>query len=147
MAELLRTVIRLGVGAFWLYFASQKWHGLGWMRPLMMQSAVHNPVPGLHEFLVVVVSPHWQAFALAQTLGETLVGALLVLGLATRAAAWLGVLLALNLSLTVAFLVSPDTGFRWLYYLAVLADLAVAVNGPGALAAERMRAAPRWLRS
>ena len=136
MSDLLQAVCRLGVAAFWLYFASQKWHGIGWMRSYIEQAAVHNPIPGLHEFLVRVVVPNWQPFALAQAAGETAVGVLLVLGVASRWAAWLAVLLALNLSVTVAFLVT-DVGLRWLYYLAVVASLAIAVNGPGALALDR----------
>ena len=128
-----QTLVRLGVAGYWLYFASQKWRGVGWMQPLIAQSAQRNPIPGLHEFLVTVVTPYWYPFALAQAAGETAVGVLLLLGLFTRPAAWLGVLLAANLSLTVAFLLS-DQGLRWFYYLAVVASLAVAVNGPGALA-------------
>jgi uncharacterized membrane protein YphA (DoxX/SURF4 family) len=139
-----QAVVRLGVGAFWLYFASQKWTGVGWMRPLIVQSAQRNPLPGLHELLALVVAPNWYLFALAQAAGETVAGVLLVLGLFTRGAAWLGVLLAAELSLTVAFLVS-DVGLRWFYYLAVLANLAVAVGGPGALALEA-RVGRRWRR-
>ena len=37
-------------------------------------------------------------------------------------------------------------GAYWLYYLAVFASLAVAVNGPGSLALERLLPVPRWLR-
>lgn len=127
-----QTLVRLGVAGYWLYFASQKWRGVGWMQPLIVQSAQRNPVPGLHQFLVQVVAPNWNLFALAQGAGETAVGILLLLGLVARPAAWLGVLLAANLSLTVAFLLT-DEGLRWFYYLAVVANLAVAVNGPGAL--------------
>src|SRR6266571_2164508 len=117
LSKILQGVLRIGVGLYWLYFASQKWQGVGWMQPLIRQSARVNPIPGLHEFLVQVVSPNWFWFALAQSLAETLVGVFLVLGLATRKAALLGLLLAVNLALTVAFLVGPDTGFRWMYYL------------------------------
>ena len=141
-----RSVFRAGIGAYWLYFASQKWHGIGWMEPLMRQSARINPVPGLHQLLAQVVVPNWQPFALAQAVGETLVGALLVVGLLTRPAAVLATLLALNVSLTVAFL-QPDVGLRWVYYLGVLAGIEVAVNGAGAVALERSRVVPAWLRS
>ena len=48
-------------------------------------------------------------------------------------------------SANVAFTIS-DIGLRWLYYLAVFASLAVAVNGPGSLALERLLPVPRWLR-
>jgi uncharacterized membrane protein YphA (DoxX/SURF4 family) len=100
----------------------------------------------VHELLVQVVTPNWLLFAQAQTVGETVVGALLLAGLATRWAAVLAVLLSLGLSLSIAFTIS-DLGLRWLYYLAVFASLAIAVNGSGSLALERLLPVPRWLRS
>jgi uncharacterized membrane protein YphA (DoxX/SURF4 family) len=93
-----------------------------------------------------VVVPNWQLFAEAQTAGETVVGVLLVLGLATRPAAMLAVLLSLGLSLSIAF-DNPDVGARWLYYLGVVASLGIAVNGSGSLALERLLPVPGWLRS
>jgi uncharacterized membrane protein YphA (DoxX/SURF4 family) len=144
--NLWRTIFRLGAGAYWLYFASQKWHGVGWMKAMIEESARVNPVPGLHEFLTVVVAPNWFLFALGQMAGETVVGALLVLGLGQRLAAVLGTLLALNLALTVAFL-SPDVGVRWLYYLAVLVNGELIFVEPGLLALGRTRFVPSWLRS
>lgn len=141
-----RAVFRATVGLFWLYFASQKWQGVAWMKPLMRAAADANPIPGLHEFLERVVMPNWQLFALGQAAGETVVGVFLILGLATRWSAIAGFLLALNLALTVAFAV-PDVGLRWLYYLAVLVNAELVFAEPGALALGRTRLAPRWLRS
>lgn len=154
-ADVWRSLFRIGVGVYWLYFAAQKWPaplglspgpGIGWMRSPIEESAKANPVPLLHDFLVSVVVPNWQLFATGQAVGETVVGVLLILGLATRPAALLATLLALSLSLTVAFLLS-DVGLRWLYYLSALASFEVFVNGAGALAVERARAVPRWLSS
>ncbi|MBJ7602874.1 MAG: hypothetical protein JF888_06730 [Candidatus Dormibacteraeota bacterium] len=142
----LQAAIRIGAGLYWLYFASRAWNGVAWMQPLMVQSAVQNPIPGLHELLLQVVVPHWFGFALAFAVAQTLVGLLLLLGLLCRWAAWVGVLLALCLALTVGFL-EPELGRRWLFYLAVLVNLACVVGGPGALAGERLRGVPRWLRS
>ena len=147
LSDLFRGLLRIGVGLYWLYFASQKWQGVAWMQPLIRRSASANPIPGLHEFLVQVVSPNWFWFALAQSLAETLVAVFLILGLATRKAAFLGLLLAVNLALTVAFLVGPDTGFRWMYYLAVLVNAQVLFGGAGPLALDRRLKGPRWLRS
>jgi uncharacterized membrane protein YphA (DoxX/SURF4 family) len=104
-----------------------------------------NPIPGLHEFLVSVVVPNWQVFALGQAAGETVVGVLLILGLGTRWAAILALLLAVNLALTVAFAVS-DVGIRWLYYLAVLVSAQVIVSGPGPFALSRFGWVPAFLR-
>jgi uncharacterized membrane protein YphA (DoxX/SURF4 family) len=153
-ADTWRSLFRIGVGAFWLFFASQKWpaplglppHGVDWMRPLIEQAARTNPVPGLHDVLAALVAPNWRFFATAQAVAETTAGVLLIVGLATRPAALLATLLALNLSLTVAFLVA-DPGLRWLYYLPVLASFEVFVNGAGPLALGRARSVPAWLRS
>src|SRR4249920_191276 len=99
MSDAWASVFRLVVGIYWLYFASTKWQGVGWMKGLMQSAGPHNPIPGLHEFLIQVVAPNWFVFAIAQTVGETLVGILLVLGLATRWAGVAGLLLAMNLAL------------------------------------------------
>ncbi|HEY8812155.1 MAG TPA: DoxX family membrane protein [Candidatus Dormibacteraeota bacterium] len=146
LPELWRGVFRIVVGIFWLYFASQKWGDVGWMRPLIQDAAAFNPIPGLHELLAVVVAPNWFIFAIAEAVAETVVGVFLVLGLATRKAAALGLLLALNLALVVAF-ETNDLGLRWLYYLAVLinAELIFVEGGWPSLGAYRF--VPAWLRS
>ena len=145
MQEAWPSVVRFVAGVFWLYFASQKWQGVGWMKGLIESTARANPIPGLHEFLVAVVVPNWFLFALAQAAGETVAAVLLILGLATRWAGVLGFLLAANLALTVAFDVSDD-GFRWLYYLAVIVNAQVVVSGPGSIALGRFGWVPEWLR-
>jgi uncharacterized membrane protein YphA (DoxX/SURF4 family) len=145
VAEIWPSLFRVVVGIFWLYFASQKWQGVGWMKPLIESAARANPIPGLHEILVSMVAPNWLIFALAQGAAETAVAVLLILGLATRWAGVLGFLLAANLSLTVAFDVS-DVGSRWLYYLAVLVNAQVIVSGPGPIALGRFGWVPAWLR-
>jgi uncharacterized membrane protein YphA (DoxX/SURF4 family) len=144
MSELWASVFRIAIGLYWLYFASQKWQGVGWMRDVMISTANANPIPGLHEFLTSVVVPNWQLFALAQSAGETLVAVLLILGLGTRWAGILGLLLAANLALTVAF--GAEGGSRWLYYLAVLANAQVIVSGPGPIALSRFGWVPAFLR-
>lgn len=145
MSEAWPSLFRVAVGLFWLYFASQKWQGVGWMKPLIETAGRVNPIPGLHEFLVSVVTPNWLIFALAQATAETVVAVLLILGLATRWAGVVGFLLAANLALTVAFDVS-DVGSRWLYYLAVLANAQVIVSGPGPFALARFGWVPAFLR-
>jgi uncharacterized membrane protein YphA (DoxX/SURF4 family) len=144
MSEGWASLFRIAIGLYWLYFASQKWQGVGWMREVITSTAKVNPIPGLHEFLISVVVPNWLPFALAQSIGETLVAILLVLGLATRWAGILGLLLAANLALTVAF--GAEDGFRWLYYLAVLANAQVIVSGPGPFALGRFGWVPAFLR-
>jgi len=120
------------------------WPVVGWMHDLMVSTAKVNPIPGLHELLVSVVVPNWLPFALAQAAGETVVAILLILGVATRWAGILGLLLAVNLALTVAF--GAEDGFKWLYYLAVLANAQVIVSGPGPFAVARFGWVPAFLR-
>jgi uncharacterized membrane protein YphA (DoxX/SURF4 family) len=145
VAALWPSLFRIVVGLYWLYFASQKWQGIGWMKPVLVSAARANPIPGLHELLVSVVVPNWVPFAIGQTIAENVVAVLLLLGLATRWAGVLGFLLAVNLALTVGFAVSDD-GFRWLYYLAVLVNAQIIVSGPGPIALGRFGWVPEWLR-
>jgi hypothetical protein len=115
------------------------------MRDLIRETAAANPIPGLHELLVQVVAPNWLPFAVGQAVAETVVAVLLILGLASRWAGIVGLLLAANLALTVAFGVG-DVGFRWLYYLAVLVNAQVIVSGPGPYAVARFKWVPSYLR-
>jgi uncharacterized membrane protein YphA (DoxX/SURF4 family) len=145
MSDAWPSLFRVVVGIYWLYFASQKWQGVGWMHGVMDSMARANPIPGLHELLVTVIAPNWFPFALGEAVAETVVAFLLILGLATR---WVGVLaflLATGLALTVAFAVGDD-GFRWLYYLGVLVSAQVIVSGPGPYALGRFGWVPAWLR-
>ena len=144
MSDAWASLFRIVVGLFWLYYASQKWQGVGWMQAVMNETARVNPIPGLHEFLVQVVAPNWFVFAIGQAAGETVVAVMLILGLASRWAGALGLLLALNLALTVAF--AADPGFRFLYYLAVLVNAQVIVSGAGPYALSRFNWVPAFLR-
>jgi uncharacterized membrane protein YphA (DoxX/SURF4 family) len=145
MSEAWASIFRITVGLYWLYFASQKWQGVGWMQSLIVATAQANPIPGLHEFLTSFVVPNWFPFAIGQAVGETLVAVLLIIGIGTRWVAILGTLLAANLALTVAFAVNDD-GFRWLYYLGLLATAQVIVSGPGSIALSRFGWVPAFLR-
>jgi uncharacterized membrane protein YphA (DoxX/SURF4 family) len=145
MSDAWPSLFRLVVGLYWLYFASQKWQGVGWMQGVMDSMAKANPIPGLHELLVTVVAPNWFPFAVGEAVAETLVAVLLILGLASRWAGVLGLLLAAGLALTVAFAVNDD-GFRWLYYLGVLVNAQVIATGPGKYALGRFGWVPAWLR-
>lgn len=145
MSDIWPSLFRVAVGLYWLYFASTKWQGVDWVKGLLQESARVNPIPGLHEIMVSVVSPNWYVFAVAQTVGETVAAVLLILGLATRWVGVLGLLLAAGLALTVAFDVH-DPGFRWLYYLAVLVNAQVIVSGAGPYALDRFKWVPEFLR-
>jgi uncharacterized membrane protein YphA (DoxX/SURF4 family) len=145
MSKAWASIFRIVVGLFWLYFASTKWQSVDWTRGLIQSAAAANPIPGLKEFLANVVAPNWFVFSVAQTVAETLVAILLILGLATRWASIGGLLLATNLALVVAFEVA-DPGFRWLYYLAVLVNAQVIVSGAGPIALDRFKWVPAFLR-
>lgn len=145
MNEVWTSTFRIIVGIFWLYFASTKWQSVEWTRGLIQSAAADNPIPGLKEFLANVVAPNWFIFSVAQTVSETVVAFLLILGLATRWASIGGLLLAANLALVVAFEVK-DPGFRWLYYLAVLVSAQVIVSGAGRFALSRFKWVPAFLR-
>ena len=144
MNEIWTSAFRVIVGIFWLYFASTKWQSVEWTRGLIQSAAADNPIPGLKEFLTNVVAPNWFIFSVAQTVAETVVAILLILGLATRWASIGGLLLAANLALVVAFEVK-DPGFRWLYYLAVLVNAQVIVSGAGPFALSRFKWVPAFL--
>jgi uncharacterized membrane protein YphA (DoxX/SURF4 family) len=145
MNEAWASVFRVVVGLYWLYFASTKWQGVGWTRDLIQSAGAANPIPGLREILINVVAPNWFIFSVVQTIGETIVAILLIVGLATRWAAVLGLMLAIGLALVVAFEVKDD-GFRWLYYLAVLVNAQVIVSGAGSSALSRFSWVPAYLR-
>ena len=144
MSEAWASIFRIVVGLFWLYFASTKWQSVEWTRGLIQSAAADNPIPGLKEFLANVVAPNWFAFSVAQTVAESVVAILLILGLATRWASIGGLLLAANVALVVAFEV-PDPGFRWLYYLAVLVNAQVILSGAGPFALARFKWVPAFL--
>lgn len=144
MAEAWPSLLRITVGVYWLYFASTKWQGVGWVKGLMQDAGPANPIPGLRQLLEQVVAPNWFFFAVAQTVGETVVAVLLIIGLATRWAGLAGLLLATGLALTVGFEVK-DEGFRWLYYLGVLVNAQVIASGAGPIALSRFRWVPAYL--
>ena len=145
MRERWASAFRSIVGIFCLYFASTTWPGVEWTRGLIQSAAADNPIPGLREFLAGVVAPNWFVFSVAQTVAETVVAILLILGLATRWVSVGGLLLAANRALVVAFEVK-DPGFRWLYYLAVLVNAQVIVSGAGPFALSRFKWVPAFLR-
>lgn len=136
------SVLRLVAGGYWLYFASQKWGGVGWMESLIKSNPAAEPIPGVKQILQYLVAPNWQFFAVSQGVVETALGVLLLAGVATRLVGAIGTLVALELALTVAFEIK-DGGFQWLYYLAVLVNFQVFVAGGGVLSLDSLLARRR----
>jgi uncharacterized membrane protein YphA (DoxX/SURF4 family) len=76
--------------------------------------AADNPVGWYKAFLQETVLPHASVFATLQTYGEVAVGLGLVLGLFTRLAAVIGLVLALNYGLATQWMTFGQQGFHLL---------------------------------
>jgi uncharacterized membrane protein YphA (DoxX/SURF4 family) len=76
--------------------------------------AADNPIAWYKDFLQDVVLPHASLFATLQTYGEVVVGLGLVLGLFTRLAAVIGLLLSLNYGLATQWMSFGQQGFHLL---------------------------------
>src|SRR2546430_17674159 len=97
------SLLRITVGLYWLYFASQKWNGVDWMKRVIKGTADANPIPGLHQFLESVVAPNWFLFGVVQGIGETVVAVLLLVGPAPPGAGLPRLLPARHIRVPVAF--------------------------------------------
>ena len=109
--------------------------------------AADNPVAWYKSFLEGTVLPHASLFATLQTYGEVVVGLGLVLGLFTRLAAFIGLLLAVNYGLATQWMTFGQQGF---HLLLITSMVMVLVAGAGRLwgldAALRHRlGALRWI--
>jgi len=99
---LILTLLRLYAGLFWLAYGIAKFtHPATFMPPnglmatYLTQAVAHTSGP-YHDFLVALVLPHERIFAELVRSGEVLVGCALVLGIFTRFAGGVGVVLGLN---------------------------------------------------
>jgi uncharacterized membrane protein YphA (DoxX/SURF4 family) len=129
LTELWALAVRLSTGFFWLYFASQRWFNVGWVRDLFTTAAANNYIPLYGDFLRSLAGD-WFILAAVVTAAETAIGFMMVLGVFPRVAGGLGALIAANLLLTFSFCNCPwntadaPTVF-WLYFSATLLNLAV----------------------
>jgi len=96
------TALRLYAGLFWLAYGIEKFtHPATFMPPTglmatyLLQAVAHTAGP-YHDFLVAFVLPHERIFAELVRSGEVLVGCALVLGIFTRFAGGVGIVLGLN---------------------------------------------------
>jgi uncharacterized membrane protein YphA (DoxX/SURF4 family) len=76
--------------------------------------AADNPIAWYKDFLQDTVLHHASLFATLQTYGEVMVGLGLVLGLFTRLAAMIGLLLSLNYGLATQWMSFGQQGFHLL---------------------------------
>ena len=96
------TAFRLYAGFFWLAYGIEKFlHPATFLPPTGLMAtylaqAVAHTSGAYHGFLVGVVVPHERLFAELVRSGEVLVGCALALGIFTRFAGGVGILLGLN---------------------------------------------------
>lgn len=96
------TALRLYAGLFWLAYGIEKFtHPENFMPPTglmatyLAQAVVHTS-GAYHDFLVTIVLPHERIFAELVRSGEVLVGSALLLGIFTRFAGGVGIVLGMN---------------------------------------------------
>ena len=118
-------------GLYWLYFGVQKWSNYGWVRDTLTSAALNNPIPLYGEFLRNFVLPNWGFITVLETVAETLVGLGLIFGLFTRLSGLVGVLMATNLTLTMAFSFSDFALIFWYYALSLVLNVTVLLSDTG----------------
>jgi uncharacterized membrane protein YphA (DoxX/SURF4 family) len=129
LTEFWALAVRLSTGFFWLYFASQRWFDVGWVRDLYTTAAANNYIP-LYGELLRRLAGDWLILAVFVTAAETAIGFMMVLGVFPRLAGCVGALIAANLLLTFSFCNCPwNTAdapmVLWFYFSATLLNLAV----------------------
>jgi uncharacterized membrane protein YphA (DoxX/SURF4 family) len=124
-------VIRIGLGAYFLSFASQKLAG-GYLASgaglgRQLQQGLANSQQFYQPFLAGTVIPNVDLFARLVALGELFVSVTLILGLLTRAGGMVGVILNLNYMLMKGLASSGGSVDR----LFVLTELMLIVAAAG----------------
>ncbi len=129
MSRLMLGVLRVGIALLWV-------ENVGWKRPPRFSSlhaytvdAVDHPVLAPYSWLVThLVLPHFTFFAWATLAVEASLGVFLLLGLATRLWALVGI--AQSVVITLSVLNAPHE-WEWSYYLMILAHLALFATAAG----------------
>jgi uncharacterized membrane protein YphA (DoxX/SURF4 family) len=129
LTEFWALAVRLSTGFFWLYFASQRWFDVGWVRDLYTTTAANNYIP-LYGELLRRLAGDWLILAVVVTAAETAIGFMMVLKVFPRLAGCVGALIAANLLLTFSLCNCPwNTADApmvfWFYFSATLLNLAV----------------------
>lgn len=125
-----RVILRLTMGFYWLYFSSQKWFSIEWVRPLLTEAAQTHPLSTMRVLLTEFVIPNWKIITETQTVLEAIIGILLLIGFLTKATGVLSALVSFEL-LTI-FMGSLDApvivGF---YVLSAMTSLTLAASDAG----------------
>lgn len=126
--HILGAMIRTTLGVYWIYFSSQRWLDYSWAKDLLIDAAKANTLPIYGEILRSMAVPNWEIVIVTQTVLEAIVGFLLLLGLLTRLSAIVGVVLAVNLTLTFTPSASDFGLVFWFYLLSVVANASVITD-------------------
>ncbi len=143
-------VLRIGVALLWIQNASWKLppaFGKGDNSGLYFftRFAVEHPVlPPYAWFVEHVVLPNFSFFGWLTLLTEAALGAFLLVGLATRFWAVIGV--AQSLAITLSVLNAPNE-WHWSYYLMVLAHIALFATAAGRVFGVDGVLRPTWAES
>jgi len=120
--------LRLSIGFYWLYFASQRWLSVEWVEGLLKTAAEGNYVPLYGDILRAAVELEWRSLAWTITIAETIVGLMIILGILVKVAGATGALIDLNLLMTFAFCSCPwnENEFPlvfWFYFAPMLLNM------------------------
>lgn len=145
VAVAIPPVIRIAVGLLWLTNAAWKVPPSFETLRRFTAQAVRYPVFGPYSWLVEnVVLPNFTPFGWGVLLLESALGAFILLGLATRLWAAIGMLQTIAIALSV---MNAPHEWSWSYYLMFLAHLAIFATAAGRTAGLDGVLRPVWARS
>ncbi len=121
--------IRTIMGAYWIYFSSQKWLDSSWVKAIIRDAGLTNPFPFFASLITNNILPRWAEFTLVITMVEAAVGFALLLGVFTRLSSLLGaaVLGGLAMSFIGLFTEPP---IAWFYLFSITGNISVLANDP-----------------
>jgi len=126
---------RIAIGILWLTAIVWKLppnfiplEGLRSLKEWMELEVQYPVVPVYGQFVQAIVLPNFTLFAWATFIVELLIGLGLLLGLFTRAAAMLGLLMSLNLAIG---LMAVPNEWPWSYIMLVMFQAIFVLTDPG----------------
>jgi uncharacterized membrane protein YphA (DoxX/SURF4 family) len=143
---------KLALGLAWgvLPYPTVSPRFVGFHPKRVAEFAAGNPIGWYKDFLEQTVLPNAALFATLQTWGEVAVGIGLMLGLATRLTALVGLYLAVNFGLATQWMSSGQQGFHVLLVTSMIIFIGAGAGRAWGLDALLLRRADRgglrWLR-
>lgn len=143
--QVLLVVLRVGIAFLWI-------ENVGWKTPpnfgslrKYTQDAVDHPVfAPWAAFVQHVVLPNFTAFAWLTLVVETSLGVFLLVGLATRFWAVVGIVQVIAIMLSA---LNAPHEWEWSFYLMILAHVAILSTAPGRVLGLDGLLRDRWSRS